>query len=152
MGRCLRVRGGLRAVRAALERYLRQLYSYNSMARRHGVYLKPVHVVVRSVGGVRRTYYYVGRYWWRVEYAGKSGRTSRLRWRYLGREKPRELSGSLPDPPPNPLEGLSFYAVGDDVYVSEEVYQRFRWVFEGYEVEECEGKGYPASHPPGPRG
>ncbi len=135
--RCLVVRGGLKAFKAILEDVVRSLYEYNSIARRYGVYLKPVHIVVRDYGYERRTYYYVGRYWWRIEYAGRSGRTSKVRWKYLGIEKPPEAR-DLPDPPPNPLEGLRFYAVGDDVYIERSVYERYRWVFEGYPVEPAE--------------
>jgi hypothetical protein len=134
---CLRVVGGLNAFKAVLELYLRKLYEYNTLARRYGVYLKPVHIVVRVVGAEKRTYYYVGRYWWRIEYAGKQGRTSRLRWKYIGREKPAELKDVLPDPPRNPLEGLKFYAIGDDVVVDRETYEKFSWVFAGRKVVEC---------------
>ncbi len=118
-----------------LEDVLKSFYEYNSRIRDKGFYLKPVHIVSRSVGGVKRTYYYVGRYWWRLEYAGKRGKTSKVRWRYVGREKPPDL----PEPPPNPLEGLRFYAVGNDVYLDRKTFEKYRWVFAGHSVEDqCE--------------
>ena len=115
---------------------LKDIYRYNASIRGTGYYLKPVHMVARSVGGERRTYYYIGRYWWRLSYAGKSGRTSRVRWTYVGREKPP----GLPEPPANPFEGLRFYVVGDDVFLDKDVYARFRWLFEGFKVVDVCGE------------
>ncbi len=96
-----------------------------------GYYLKPVHYAYyTTASGERRRYTYIGRYWYRLERRG-----GRIRWKYVGREKPRELEG-YPDPPPNPLEGLRFARVGDsdDVLLDWGGYQRFQWLFEGLEV------------------
>ncbi len=86
-----------------LDEYKLKLYRYNRSIRRLGYYLKPVHIVYkRSLGRVVK-YVYYGRYWYRLEYVGKKGRTSRIKWVYVGREKPLP---EIPNPPEHPLEGL----------------------------------------------
>ncbi len=135
------VKGGYRRVVEAVERYRLQLYRYTSLLSGTGYYLKPVHIVYRTLAdGTRKKYYYYGRYWYRLE-----RRNGRLVWRYVGTSKPRELS-HLPDPPPNPLEGLSYARVGDsdDIILEEETYKRFKWLFEGLEVLILEVVGRPA--------
>ncbi len=133
-GRRYRVRGGLYAVKKLLSAYVRSLYRYNQLVRGRGYYLKPIHTVTRRLpDGTRIVYQYIGRYWWKISYCGKKGRTSRVCWKYVGREKPKELS-DLPDPPPNPLVGLRYRVEGDDVILDEDDYERFKWVFAGYEV------------------
>ena len=129
--RIVLVRGGYRRVREALERYREQLYHYNSVVSPLGYYLKPVHYsYYTTADGERKRYVYLGRYWYRVERRG-----GRIRMRYVGREKPKELEG-VPDPPPNPLEGLRFARIGDsdDILLEEDVYRRFAWLFDGLEV------------------
>ncbi len=128
MPRYLLVKGGRRALEEVLERYLRDIYRYNSMLRGTSYYLKPVHMVTRSTRYGRLRYVYIGRYWWRLEY-----RDGKLRWRYVGREKPEELRDK-PDPPRNPLAGLVYAVSGEDVIVREDVYKRYKWVFEGLTV------------------
>jgi len=91
-------------------------------ASKRGYYLKPVHKVYRTTGGLRRIYEYYGRYWWR------KGDGKLI---YAGAKKP----GGLPQPPLNPLEGLSVIREGDDVIIRCDVYERFKWVFEGLAVE-----------------
>ena len=135
--RYLRIINGLDAVERLLEEYKRKIYRYNSLIRDTGFYLKPLHIVSRRVDDGRRTYYYFGRYWWRVVYAGKSGKTSRVKWIYVGREKPSELAG-YPDPPSYPIAGLRFSVDGRDVIIDRRVYEKYRWVFEGYTVVEVE--------------
>lgn len=119
-GAFVRLPGARGLLRRALEPYLKAVYEYNSLISGTGYYLKPVHVVTRRLGGSKRVYVYYGRYWWRVVYAGKRGKTSLVRWIYLGTEKPP----GLPDPPRNPLEGVSVILEGDDVLVPVEHYER----------------------------
>ncbi len=129
--RIVLVRGGYRRVREALEQYRLRLYKYTSLLSGTGYYLKPVHIVYRRLAdGSRKRYYYYGRYWYRLERRG-----GRLVWKYVGTSKPKELE-HLPDPPQNPLEGLSYARIGesDDIILEEDVYLRFSWLFEGLEV------------------
>jgi hypothetical protein len=118
----VRVRGGYSAIREVLDRIKEEIYLYNSEASKRGYYLKPVHKVYRTTGGLRRIYEYYGRYWWR------KGDGKLI---YAGAKKPR----GLPQPPLNPLEGLSVIREGDDVIIRCDVYERFKWVFEGLAVE-----------------
>jgi hypothetical protein len=129
----VRVKGGWRAIEQLLEDYKSRIYKYNSTISKTGFYLKPVHVVVKSTSAGKRKYIYIGRYWWKISYVGRQGKTSRIRWVYVGTEKPRELIG-YPDPPPHPLVGLSLAVEGDDVILDESMYRRFSWLFKGYQV------------------
>jgi hypothetical protein len=133
MPKRVRIVNGLEAVEKLLEEYRRLLYRYNSLVSSKGYYLKPVHVVVRDTPYGRKKYVYIGRYWWKVKYAGKKGSTSKVKWTYVGREKPRELLG-YPDPPHHPLIGLSYIVDGRDVILELKKYEKFRWVFEGYKA------------------
>ncbi|MEM4601933.1 MAG: hypothetical protein QW808_03435, partial [Desulfurococcaceae archaeon] len=75
-------------------------YEYNNRIRRTGFYLKPVHIATRRLSnGTTVKYYYYGRYWYRIE----RDPIGRLKWVYMGKEKP---SLNIPDPPRNPLEGV----------------------------------------------
>ncbi len=94
---------GSKALEEALEKYRRELYSYNSFIKRYGYYLKPMHIVYRRTKRGLTKYVYYGRYWYRVKYLDKHGGTSRVKWVYVGREKP---DPRLPDPPVHPLDGL----------------------------------------------
>lgn len=86
---------------AMIGKLLIPIYNYNSLIKPKGYYLKPVHIVTRYLpDGTKITYYYYGRYWYRLE---KDPATKKLKWKYLGKEKP---DPSLPDPPPFQLEGL----------------------------------------------
>ena len=125
------VRGGLSRVKEIEPLFIKALGEYNKAVYRLGYYLKPKHVVLKTRGGRRVRYVYYGRYWWRVEYGGRKGGTSRIKWRYIGVRKPDEV----PPPPPMPLEGLKFIVVGgDDIVMSYETFERFRWLFEGLKV------------------
>lgn len=76
------------------------IYEYNNKIRHTGFYLKPVHISTRRLqDGTVIKYYYYGRYWYKLEKPSPS----KIKWIYIGREKP---SPELPDPPPNPLEGV----------------------------------------------
>lgn len=93
MRRLVLVKGGYERVKEALEKYREQLYHYNSLISGTGFYLKPLHIVYHTLAdGTRKKYHYYGRYWYRLE-----RRNGRLVWRYVGREKPRELADA-PDP------------------------------------------------------
>lgn len=136
MPRFFLVKNGLDAVASLLEEYKRAIYRYNSMIRGTGYYLKPMHVVVKHSASGEKKYTYVGRYWWRVVYVGKKGKTSRVKWIYVGKEKPAELK-DYPDPPNHILVGFSFIVLnGRDILVREDVFKRYRWIFTGYEYEE----------------
>jgi len=114
--------------RELLERALAPIYEYNK-ALGGAYYLKPVHIAYKqgSAGEVRE-YRYFGRYWYVVEYLGKSDGRSYLKWTYLGREKPP----GAPDPPASSLEGVKFYTVrGEEscVYVELSCLEKFVEVF-----------------------
>ncbi len=136
MGKKVLVKNGRLVIEQMIEEYKKEIYRYNTLIRSAGYYLKPLHIVVKRFGNEQRTYYYIGRYWWKIVYAGKKGKTSKVKWIYIGREKPMELR-TYPDPPPNPLDGLRFYVVGNDIVIDKRTYERYRWVFEGLEVEEA---------------
>ena len=130
----VKVKGGWNVVRQLLEEFKRKIYKYNSLIAGTGFYLKPTHIVVkRTPAGVKR-YIYIGRYWWSLEYRGRKGKTSRVKWVYVGTEKPAKLAG-YPDPPSSPLIGLSLVVEGDDIILDEETYRKFRWLFKGLPVE-----------------
>lgn len=97
-----------------LDEYKIKLYTYNSLIKKYGFYLKPYHVVVKHSSGRTIKYIYYGRYWYRLKYACKKGNTSKIKWIYIGSEKP--LS-NIPDPPKNPLEGIVIKICDDGIYV-----------------------------------
>ncbi len=129
MKRLIRIKNGVSYLNKALEEYIRLLYKYNSVIRGTGYYLKPVHLVTKRTADGKKTYMYIGRYWWRIEYVGKRGKTSRIKWIYAGREKPRELR-EYPDPPKHPLVGLTVIIDGDDILVDEKSLKKYYWFFE----------------------
>lgn len=90
----------LRKLNLVIGEILPVFYEYNNQIKNRGVYLKPVHIVVRRLqdGSVIK-YYYYGRYWYKLE----KGLNGKLKWIYIGKVKPLP---DLPDPPANPLEGL----------------------------------------------
>jgi hypothetical protein len=75
--------------------YREKLYEYNSVIKKTGYYLKPLHIVVKKYGSGIKTYYYYGKYWYRVVSQG-----SKIKWYYISSVKPLQ---DLPDPPINPL-------------------------------------------------
>ncbi len=85
----------LQLLNTFLEVYRVKLYEYNREVSKFGVYLKPLHIVTKQYANTTKTYYYYGRYWYRL--IRKEGK---LKWIYLGTTKPYT---HLPDPPLNPL-------------------------------------------------
>lgn len=110
----IRVKDGYRLIMEAFSPYRRKIYEYNELIRESGYYLKPVHVVVKRFANLK--YLYFGRYWYRVV----RGDGRRLRWIYIGREKP---DPNLPEPPLNPFEGLRIIVDGDDIMVDDYVHR-----------------------------
>ncbi len=104
-GSLLEFKDGKALIKEIVERYLRELYEYNSKLPK-GVLLKPVHYV-KSKG---RKYVYFGRYFYKYETKG-----GKVRWKYLGKQPPE----GCPPPPPNPLEGVRFEVRGNYVLVDE---------------------------------
>jgi len=94
-----------------MSEYIKEVYSYNERLPR-GIVLKPFHYV-KSKG---RKYVYVGKYFYKYERVN-----GKVRWRYLGKEPPE----GCPPPPPNPLDGLSARIEGNDLIVSEEIYEKY---------------------------
>ncbi|WP_207387624.1 hypothetical protein [Aeropyrum pernix] len=121
------VYGGYSRIRDYLDSLKPALYSYNSMIRPTGYYLKPVHkVYYRTTDGRSKVYEYYGRYWWRIK-----GQGSRRRLIYVGREKPP----SLPDPPVTGLEGVKLIVEGKDVVLDCASYKRIEHILAGLHVE-----------------
>jgi len=89
------------------EVYKLRLYEYNTLIKDYGLKLKPVHIVISR----NKKYIYLGRYWYRVVY--KNGK---VRWIYIGREKPYR---ELPDPPLNPLDIVILESVQPDRFCIE---------------------------------
>lgn len=118
----VRVYGGYGPISRVLNDIKEAIYSYNVIASSRGYYLKPVHKVYKRVGGLTRVYEYYGRYWWRK---GDS------RLIYAGSVKPR----GLPEPPPNPLDGLSVIREDNDIIVDCGTYERFKELFKGLRAE-----------------
>ncbi len=106
----------------AVSEILTAIYQYNSLIKGTGYYLKPMHVVVKRSSKGRIEYIYYGRYWWEVKYIGKKGKTSRVKWLYRGNIKPR----GLPEPPLNPLTGISVRIEADDLIFDRQVFEEHR--------------------------
>jgi len=127
----VRVIGGRKVLRKIMEDFLRELYKYNSIVKEYGYYLKPYHVVTyKSSSGIKK-YYYYGRYWYKIKYAGKKGKTSLIKWEYVGRTKPLE---KLPDPPKHPLENTVFLVENEDVLLRDEDYLRLKKYFRSLSI------------------
>jgi hypothetical protein len=129
LAKLIRVKNGRFYLEKALEEYIRLIYRYNTLIRETGYYLKPVHIVTKKTNDGKKTYIYIGRYWWKIKYVGKRGRTSRIKWIYVGKEKPAELK-DYPDPPYHPLAGLKVVIDGNDVLIDEKTLRKYRWLFE----------------------
>lgn len=110
----IRVKDGYKLIMEMFSPYRRKIYEYNESIKDSGYYLKPVHVVIKK--SMNFKYLYFGRYWYRVI----RGEGRRLRWIYVGREKP---DPNLPEPPLNPFEGLKIIVDGNDVVVDDYVYR-----------------------------
>ena len=123
----VRVYGGAPIAERLSSMAKRAVYSYNTVIRGSGYYLKPVHYVYkRSREGRVRVYEYYGRYWWRLTRSG-----GRVKWRYVGTRKPP----GLPDPPRTGLEGLRIIRDGSDIIVDCWVIEKFSDLFRGYRIE-----------------
>ncbi|RLG80327.1 MAG: hypothetical protein DRO09_03290 [Thermoprotei archaeon] len=112
--RTVRIRNGYNVIMSLYAPFRSRIYRYNSEIRDSGYYLKPVHLVYKSIRGRRVKYVYFGRYWYRVVRKGGS-----IKWIYVGRDKP---DPHLPDPPLSPFEGIGIAILGDDVVVDEKTY------------------------------
>jgi len=115
MVKSLRIVGGYRIVMELYSPYRVRIYEYNDKIKDSGYYLKPLHIVHKVVGGRKLKYLYFGRYWYRV-----IRRRGKIRWVYVGRDKP---DPHLPDPPISPFEGLGILVEGEDVLVDEKTYE-----------------------------
>jgi len=116
MRRHVIIKGGYSLIMEIFSPYRRRIYEYNSLIRESGYYLKPIHLVVKKDVNSKYKYLYFGRYWYRLIKASNG----RIRWIYVGREKP---DPNLPEPPINPLEGLKIIVINEnDVIVDEYVY------------------------------
>ena len=124
MTKTLRIYDGYRLVMELYSPYRTRIYKYNSTIRESGYYLKPLHIVYKVVQGRKLKYIYFGRYWYRVYKAPAEGKQkkakSRIKWLYIGRDKP---DPHLPDPPINPLEGIAVIVDGNDVLVDERTFE-----------------------------
>ena len=118
---------GVEIIREIVSEYLKILSEYNKLVYKMGYYLKPKHVVYKKTSMGRVKYVYYGRYWWKLAYDGKRGKTSRVKWIYIGLTRPE----GVPNPPENPLEGLKVRIAGCDVVLDREVYERFKDYFRG---------------------
>jgi len=102
------------AFKKLIDEYKNKLYAYNSLIKKYGFYLKPYHVVIKYSGGKKIKYVYYGRYWYKLKYICRRGNTSKIKWIYVGSEKPLP---DLPDPPRNPLEGIVLKICNDCIYI-----------------------------------
>lgn len=127
----VRIVNGKQRLKEIMDNFLKSLYNYNASIRGLGYYLKPYHVVVYKSRYGTKKYYYYGRYWYRVKYVGKKGKTSIVKWEYVGKNKPDKR---LPDPPPHPLEGIVFLIEGEDIIMREVDYVKVGKLFEGLKI------------------
>jgi len=107
----IRVKGGRKLLSNLMEKYVREVYEYNEKLPK-GVRLKLVHYVT-SKG---KRYVYIGKYFYKYERVG-----GRIKWKYLGKEPPE----GCPPPPKFPLDGFNARVEGNDLIVSEEVFERY---------------------------
>ncbi len=125
------IMGGYPLLMNLYEPYKRRINEYNLAIRDSGYYLKPIHFVYIKLPNERTNprYVYFGRYWYRVHRLfSPRKRGSKIRWIYIGKEKP---DPSLPDPPLNPFEGLHVIAVEGDLLVDEKSYRALTRISEG---------------------
>ncbi|MBS7643520.1 hypothetical protein KEJ26_02905 [Candidatus Bathyarchaeota archaeon] len=116
------------------QQYQKILREYNEKLQKlhKRYYLKPKHTVYTRRG--RRVYTYHGRYWWKIEYLGRKGKASRIRWHYvpLG-STPKSVDAS--DPPQNPLQGLKYQKFSNgDLLMDEAIFEKFKHVFQNCPV------------------
>ncbi len=122
--RFVRVLKGYELVLMLYDPYRRRIYEYNTMIRPTGYYLKPIHVVHKNLGYTKLRYVYFGRYWYRLHKMQPGTSRYRVKWIYVGKEKP---DPHLPDPPLNPFEGLRMVVdSNDDIIVTKEVFEALK--------------------------
>ncbi|MEM0037470.1 MAG: hypothetical protein QW772_00835 [Zestosphaera sp.] len=105
------------------EPYKHRINEYNLTIKDSGYYLKPLHFVYLKSPNklVSIKYVYFGRYWYRVhKLTNPRKHNSKVRWIYIGKEKP---DPTLPDPPLNPFEGIYVLAFESDILLSEKSYR-----------------------------
>lgn len=125
---------GSTALASIEQQYQKNLGDYNEMLQKlqKTYYLKPKHTVYTRRG--RHVYNYHGRYWWKIEYLGRKGKTSRIRWHYvpLGvTQKPLDV----PDPPKDPLLGLKYQKFANgDLLMDVAIYEKFKHLFRNCSV------------------
>ncbi len=125
-----RIRGARKIFEELFDEYRRIIYEYNSKIKDTGFYLKPAHIVYKTVNGVRRKYYYFGRYWWQIWIKGRRGTTTLVKWTYYGSRMPY-LEKLLQNPPPvTPFDGISYAVEGDDVIITRENYEKLKPLLE----------------------
>lgn len=96
-----------KVLKTLVDDYRAALYSYNTMIKKYGVYLKPIHIVVKKTSEGAKVYHYYGKYWYKVVYSN-----GRLRWVYIGREKPFP---EIPNPPLNPIIAVKIINRDNDI-------------------------------------
>ncbi len=130
-----RVIGARRHFERLVEKYKVEIYRYNEFIKNTGYYLKPVHMVYkRDRDGRLRVYRYVAKYWWRIFYIGRRGKTSRIKWIYVGSRMPYHPDLMLNPPPPSPFEGIGYAVEGEDVLLTDEAYRRVKSLLKGFPV------------------
>jgi hypothetical protein len=125
---------GSAALATIEQQYQKILDEYNEKLQKlhKRYYLKPKHTVYTRRG--RRVYTYHGRYWWKIEYLGHIGKTSRIRWHYI------PLGSALkpidaPAPPRDPLLGLKYQKFSNgDLLMDEAIFEKFKHVFQNCPV------------------
>jgi len=111
----LSLEGGVSKAREVIEKLARTVYKYNTEISSSGYYLKPVHYVYYKNPLENRVYAYIAKYWWKLSYIGKKGRTSKIKWFYVGTVKPPEL-------PPPPIPPTLIVLKKEAAYISLEAY------------------------------
>ena len=105
-------------LREFLDDYRTSIYAYNSMIKKSGYYLKPVHkVYYKDSRGTKIVYEYYGTYWWKKQ---KRGYKTFLR--YYGKQKPE----NLPEPPENPLAGIVINYTKGTIILPKLVFDRLK--------------------------
>ena len=118
---------GAHIVRKHYEHYGKELRKYN---KRLKLLDDRFFLVDRHVSGTKT---YHGRYFRERYYDPEE---DRIKHKHVGKEIPVGLapSGGFPTCPENPLEGLVFQIVGDNVILDEEMYETFIHIFIGHTV------------------
>jgi hypothetical protein len=129
--RKLIVLDGAKIVRGHYEQYGRDLRTYN---KRLELLDERYFVVDRHMSGGK---VYHGRYI-RMRYYDED--EDRIKHKYIGKELPIDMApvGGFPLCPDNPLEGLICQIVGDNVILTEDMYERFIHLFVGHVVAPIE--------------